>query len=277
MNKFVYGALVGIAGLSLVALSGCGAKKEVEVPAQEKPLANLTAAKRSAQSALDFMYKGDTSGLSDFTTNTADDIKQLIVKPLEDKQNEAFTANGNGNGNGNGDANDYFLVLDGSKYMSTEIVKGYADAYYNQIKTVGSAKITDVQLGDNGEKATVTATFKPIAALSEAHPIGEARTEAFGGLDNDTIIRTSQNKDIKTINKLITLKLYSVYYGDMGKIADKGSDDVTVKFSMTKSGNHYDVNTENLLTIAKVSRANVYASNDSSNPDYSGSSESEQA
>lgn len=269
MNKFVYGALLGIAGLSLVALSGCGAKKQA--PAQEKPLANLTAAKTSAQSALDFMYKGDTSGLSDFTTNTADDIKQLIVKPLEDKQNEAFTAKGNG------DANDYFLVLDGSKYMSTQIVKGYADAYYNQIKTVGSAKITDVQLGDNGEKATVTATFKPIAALSEAHPIGEARTEAFGGLDNDTIIRTSQNKDIKTINKLITLKLYSVYYGDMGKIADKGSDDVTVKFSMTKSGNHYDVNTENLLTLAKASRTNVYASNDSSNPDYSGSSESEQA
>lgn len=267
MNKLVYGALIGVAGFSLVALSSCSVKKESLV--KEKPLANLTSAKTSAQSALDFMYKGDTSGLSDFTTSTASDIKQLIVKAEEDKQNNSFSSNGN--------PDDYFLVLDGSKYMSTQIVKGYADAYYNQIKTVGSAKITDVQLGDNGEKATVTATFKPIAALSEAHPIGEARTEAFGGLDNDTIIRTSQNKDIKTINKLIILKLYSVYYGDMGKIADKGSDDVTVKFSMTKSGNHYDVNTENLLTLAKASRVNVYASNDSSNPDYSGSSESEQA
>lgn len=267
MKKLGYGVMLGITAISLVTLAGCGTKKEA--PGKEKPLANLTSAKTSAQSALDFMYKGDTSGLSDFTTNTSDDIKQLIVKPLEDKQNEAFSLNGN--------ADDYFLVLDGSKYMSTEIVKGYADAYYNQIKTIGSAKITDVQLGDDGKKATVTATFKPIAALSEAHPIGEARTEAFGGLDNDTIIRTSQNKDIKTINKLITLKLYSVYYGDMGKVADKGSDDVTVKFSMTKSGNHYDVNTENLLALAKASRANVYASNDSSNPDNLGSSDSDQA
>ncbi|KSU06570.1 hypothetical protein KF282_0967 [Lactococcus lactis subsp. lactis] len=249
MNKVAYGTLICITVFSIFSLAGCGTSKKEALP-KENPTDNLVAAKNSAKSALDFMYKGKTSGLSNFTTSTPDDIKQMFVKYFEDRVSQTSSSE-------NDQANNYFLILGGEKHSYNEIFKGYADTYYDQIKTIGDAKITDIKLSENSQTANVTATFKPIDSSSELEPVEDARDKAFGGLDNRTIMRNSKSDNFLAINKMIQLKLYSVYYGDMGKIANKAPDDVKIKFSMTKSGDHYDVSAENLMILARFARNGI--------------------
>lgn len=248
MNKVAYGTLICISVFSIFSLAGCSTSKKEALP-KEKPTDNLIAAKNSARSALDFMYKGKTSGLSNFTTSTPDDIKQMFVKYFEDRTSQTRSLE-------NDQANNYFLILAGEKHSYNEIFKGYADTYYDQIKTIGDAKITDIKLSKNSQTANVTATFKPIESSSELEPIGDARDKAFGGLDDDTIMRNSKSDNL-LMRPMIQLKLYSVYYGDMGKIANKAPNDVKINFSMTKSGDHYDVNAENLMILAKSARDGI--------------------
>lgn len=236
-------ALVGTTILSIITLSACGA--------QDKDNSKQNA-KADAQSVLNYVYMGNESGASDVLSETPEDNKAFVIDKLEEKQTDKLISNGN--------IDDYILIADGSDYTAEEIISDYSEAYYKQISKVGHSKIKSVSL--NGDTAKVTAVIKPIAGLSEAHPIGEARTEVFGGLDNDTILRESQNKDVKTIQKMITLKLYSVYYGEMGKEAEKSESTQEITFSLKKSGQHYKANEATILELSKNSRANVYAKSD---------------
>ncbi|MDR2977322.1 MAG: hypothetical protein LBV19_08575 [Streptococcaceae bacterium] len=248
MKKGFIGLLAAVSILSLSACSTNTSSKPSS-SSSSKAVSAKAAAETDAQTVLDFMYKGNISGFSDVSEDSADTVKDNIIEKLEQKQIDAMIANGN--------LNDYYLVVDGSNYTAQEIVTSYAEAYYKQISTIGSANIESVTV--SGNSAKIKASFKPIAALSEANPIGNARTELFGGLDNDTIIRQSQNKDVETIQKLITLDLYGMYYGQMGKTAAKGSDDVTISFTLTKNGSHFQADEDTLLQLAKDSRAQVYA------------------
>ncbi|GHU36514.1 hypothetical protein FACS1894193_03640 [Bacilli bacterium] len=212
-----------------------------------------SVAKTDAQTVLDFMYKGNISGFSDVSSDSASSVKSYLLDHLEKKQIDAMLANGN--------IDTYKLVVDGSDYSAQEIVSDYAEAYYKQIASISDATVKSVSL--SGDSAKITATLTPIAALSEANPIGSARTELLGGIDNDTIVRESGNKDVKTIQKLITLKLYGLYYGQMGKTAAKADKPVDITFTLKKEGSHFIADKDTMLKLAKDSRAQVYADGDS--------------
>lgn len=239
MKKITIATLALSSGLLLTACGNSAASKS-------EPKLD---AKSDAQTVLDFMYDGNTSGIEQVTGETPEDIEEEIVEELEAKQTDTLIGNGN--------INDYFLEVDGSTYLAPEIITEYAQAYYDQISTIGEAEITDVKSSGNSVK--VTAEITPIAGLSEANPIGEARTELFGGLDNDTIIRQSGNKEVETIQRLITLKLYGMYYGQMGKVAEKAPEKETVTFTMEKEDGHYTVDMSTILELAKSSRSDTYA------------------
>ena len=188
---------------SILFLAGCTntAKNGDGATASKSSISAEDTARTDAETVLNFMYKGNVSGATDVLDESTSDTKDYIISQLEEKQISALIANGN--------IDDYGIVVDGSDYSAEEIIKEYSEAYYKQISTISDVKIKSVKV--SGDSAKVTATIIPIASLSEAHPIGEARTSLLGGIDNDTIIRESGNKDVKTIQKLITLKLYGLY------------------------------------------------------------------
>ncbi|WP_164506247.1 hypothetical protein [Lacticaseibacillus hegangensis] len=252
-------ASVATALAAMLLLAGCGTSKGSTSAAKPqtaaaKTKADKTQAKQDATTLLNYMYQGRASGLSEVTNEDSQDTKTYLMQHYIDKQTDFFKGNGN--------MDDFYLVLDGSNYYANDIIKDFAKAYVEQTQNIGHYQIT--KLKTSGNNAEVTASFTPIAALSEAHPIGEARTSAFGGLDNDTLIRESQNKDVKSIQRLITLKLYSVYYGDMAKTAEKAPEKTSVTFSMTKKGSHYMVDHDTLDMIEQHGRVDKYAASDSS-------------
>lgn len=202
-----------------------------------------------AKTLLDYAYKGNTSGLESVTNQSSKDLDDMIVKQLATKQNTALGANGN--------INDYYLQIDGSNYYANDIINDYAKAYLNQSKLLGGYTIKSVNV--SGDTAHVTASIKPIASLSEANPIGDARSKLFGGVDEDTFIRKSQNTDIKAIKQLITLKLYAIYYGDLAHNAERSGTNKDVEFTLTKKGDHFTANNDTVTEIIKNSREKVYA------------------
>lgn len=70
-------------------------------------------AKNDAQTVLDFMYKGNISGFSDISDDSASDVKNDVIEKLEEKQTDALIANGN--------IDDYALKVDGSVYTADTI------------------------------------------------------------------------------------------------------------------------------------------------------------
>lgn len=64
---------------------------------------------------------------------------------------------------------------------------------------------------------------------------------------------------MKTIQKLITLKLYGIYYGQMAKTAEKAKDPINITFTMKKDDDHFKVDEDTIVQLAKDSRAQVYA------------------
>ena len=64
---------------------------------------------------------------------------------------------------------------------------------------------------------------------------------------------------------MITLKLYGMYYGQMGKTAVKAPEKSKVTFSMKKADGHFTVNEDTLLELAKDSRSQTYAKSSESN------------
>lgn len=261
MNKLGKKLLITTAAsvAAIFMLAGCGSSqgKSGASTKSSQTVADKTQAKQDATTLLNFMYGGKASGLEDVTNEDKQDTETYLMQHYIDKQTDFFKGNGN--------MDDFYLVLDGSNYYANDIIKDFAKAYIGQTQKIGHYNITKLKV--SGNNAEVTASFTPIAALSEAHPIGEARTEAFGGLDNDTIVRKSQNKDVKSINRLITLKLYSVYYDDMGETAEKAPSKTSVTFNMTKKGSHYMVDHDTLDMVEQHARVDKYAASSSSSSD----------
>lgn len=215
---------------------------------------NLKTAEYDAKTVLSYIYEGKGADVEKVTNYTAEENDEFLLSKLADKQNEQFEANGN--------ENDFYLIIDGSEYFAKDIVDDYAQAYLDKTKEIGydpDVKIEEI----NEDEVKVTATIIPIAGLSEANPIGQARTELFGGLDEEEFIRKSQNKDVKTIQNLITLKLYAMYYGDMAYSPEKSPETKEVSFTMEKEDKHYTVNQEVLSQLAKESRDQNYADSSS--------------
>lgn len=227
--------------------SKTGESKESKT-SETKKLTDEEIAKTDAQTVLKAIYQNDTTMANDVSSESFDSMKQKLQDGVADKQVKYFEENGK--------LDDYTLIVDGSEYTAKEVINDYAKAYMKITATLPDVAVEKVEM--NGDEATVTAKIRPIAGLSEANPIGGARTKIFGGLDNDTIIRQSQNKDVKQINRLITLKLYGVYYGDMGKKPPYADEETEINFRLKKSGNHYVADYETYKGLVKNSRAEVY-------------------
>ena len=208
--------------------------------------------KRDAEQVLSFMFSGKTSSFSDVSSKDEDTVNDNLITELAKKQEEFFTKNGS--------LSDYALEVDGSIYTAQEIIDDYASAYMHQTHKLSDFEVTSAEV--TGDEAIIKASFTPIASLSEANPIGAARTEVFGSADDEEIIRESQNKDVKQINRLITLKLYSVYYGEMDSQPELAPEKKEIEFKLTKSGDHYVADDETFLYLAKESRDDVYSETD---------------
>ncbi|MBV7391606.1 hypothetical protein KUA55_13030 [Enterococcus sp. ALS3] len=248
-----------IAGAGLFLFVGCGGNQETT---EDTPVTNDSEqvsvnqdeqAEKDAKTLLNFLYQGKRSEqLRDVTNQSADSIDSYLVSELSKKQDEMFAENEN--------RDDYYLVIDDSNYYASDIVKDYAEAYLKQTKRI-SFDIQNVNI--SGDEAIVVASYYPIAGLQEANPIGAARTELFGGIDEDTFIRKSQNKDLKTIKSLITLKLYAIYYGELDYDAEKVLSPVELEFTLTKKGDHFMANDDVIYQLVKESRISTYQDNSS--------------
>jgi hypothetical protein len=249
MNKFWKLSIVLFAVGTLSACGNQGEKKSSD-STQDSSETNIKTAENDAKTVLSYIYEGKVDGVEKVTNQTADENDEYLISKLVKGQEEMFEANGN--------ENDYYLNIDGSDYYADDIIDDYANVYLEKTKEIGydsDIKVEEV----NEDEVTVTATITPIAGLSEAHPIGQARTELFGGLDEEEFIRKSQNKDVKTIQSLITLKLYAMYYGDMANSPEKSPETKEVSFTMEKENNHYTVDEDVLNQLAKESRDQNYA------------------
>lgn len=232
------------------ALSACSNKNKSSESTQASNEISLKSAENDAKTVLSYIYDGKVNGVEKVTGQTADENNDFLLSKLAEKQNEKFEANGN--------EDDYYLIIDGSEYFAEDIVADYANAYLEKTKEIGYE--SDIKVEEvNKDEVTIAATITPIAGLSEANPIGNARTELFGGLDEEEFIHKSQNKDVKTIQSLITLKLYAMYYGDMANSPEKSPETKEVSFTMEKEGNHYTVDEDVLYQLAKESRDQNYA------------------
>lgn len=246
---------VGVLSLcSVVMLSGCSNKDKKDAKTetsteQVESKSSEKVAEKDAQTVLNYVYNNKTNGLDKVSNQSAEEFDNVLKSKLEKKQEDSLIDNGN--------KNDYYLSVDGSEYYADEIIEDYATAYLKATRTIGDAKVEKVTI--DGDEATVTAKFTPIARLSEASPIGQARTQLFGGLDEEEFIRQSQNKDVKTIKSLITLKLYAMYYGDMSKEPEKLSETKEVTFTMTKKGDHFMISNDEVYQLMKESRDGDYA------------------
>ena len=154
-------------------------------------------------------------------------------------------------------------MVDGSQYNSEEILKDYAQTYLKKTQELDDYKVTKTEV--NGNEATITVELTPYAGLSEANPIGNARTQLFGGMDEDTFIRQSQNKDLKAIKNLITLKLYAMYYGDLAHKPELASSKTTFTFNMDKKGDNFMVSNDDLIKIMKEYLSQTYAKSSENN------------
>ncbi|EBF5204914.1 hypothetical protein FH000_15500 [Listeria monocytogenes] len=251
-----------ILGASILTLTGCmGVNVETKTTqtnkAETSKEKNVKQATKDANVLLDFLYSGKrTAHLQDVIYQNPDAVDTHMINRLSKKQEESFAENGN--------TDDYYLVIDGSNYYASDIIEDYADAYLKQTKQI-SYNVKEVDV--SGDEATITISYYPIAGLEEANPIGTARSELFGGIDEDTFIRQSQNKDIKTIKSLITLKLYAMYYGDLDYEAVKVSKPVELEFTMTKKGDYYTANDDVVFQLVKDSRVQSYQDNKKSDKD----------
>jgi hypothetical protein len=250
MKKFLK---LGLVLFTAGALSACGNQNGTAASSestQSSSEASMKSAENDAKTVLSYIYEGKVNGVEKVTGQTAEENDDFLLSELAKKQNEMFEANGN--------EDDYYLIVDGSEYFAEDIVDDYANAYLEKTKEISYD--SDIKVEElNEDEVTVTATITPIAGLSEANPIGQARTELFGGLDEEEFIRKSQNKDIKTIQNLITLKLYAMYYGDMANSPEKSPETKEVSFTMEKEDNHYTVDEDVLYQLAKESRDQNYA------------------
>ncbi|MHC9537328.1 hypothetical protein ACVQ8P_06010 [Dellaglioa sp. BT-FLS60] len=239
-------------GLSaLLVLGGCSSSHSSKDSSKKVSVAKVEKkdVKKDAEKVLAYIYGGKEESFNTVSTESADTVKDHLINTLSKKQETFFTENGH--------LADYALKVDGSIYTANEIIKDYSKAYLDQTNKLTDYKVKSVSI--NGNDATVKATFTPIASLSEANPIGSARSEIFGGIDNDTIVRDSQNKDVKEINRLITLKLYGVYYGQMDSNPELAPKTKEIEFTLKKSDKHYVANLDTFTELAKASREKVYS------------------
>lgn len=242
--------------LSTLLLTGCGASNsgKTEKKTQNSEEVQKETAEKDADAVLSYVYKGKSNGIDKVTNQTKDELDQHIINKLKDKQLENY--------NPDNKLDDYYLIVDGSEYYASEILNDYAKAYLKATQSLGDYKIKEVKV--KGNEAQVTAEITPFAGLSEANPIGTLRTELFGGVDEEEFIRKSQNKDIKAIKNLITLKLYSMYYGDAAYVPEKSKEKKEITFTMDKKGDNYMVGNDVIDQLVKDSRDSTYADESSS-------------
>lgn len=202
----------------------------------------------SAKAVLDYTFSDKSIDFGNISNDSKSTVEKAILNKLSDKQRDFFSDND--------DDGEFYLQIDGSNYTANAIIRDYAKAYLNETRKLSGYKVKSVSVKQG--KAHVKAVITPIAALSEAHPIGEARSQIFGGLDNDTIIRKSQNKNVKQINRLITLKLFAYYYGNMNSKPVLADKEKTINFTLSQEGNKFVASTDTLVDILKASRMNVY-------------------
>ena len=252
MKKTVLKGIVIVAGIFLLAGCSKGSQpSEKAVKAEPSAQTVKKQAEDDANVLLDFLYQDKKSSqLENVTNQSSEGITSFLLTKLVEKQDQMFASNQN--------KDDYYLVIDGSNYYASDIVKDYAKAYLKQAQRL-SFKVKNVTV--NGDDAKVNVSYSPIASLEEANPIGTARTKLFGGIDEDTFIRQSQNKDIKTIKSLITLKLYGIYYGDLDYDAVKVKNPVDMSFTLTKKGTHFMANEDVIYQVVKDSRIKSYQDN----------------
>lgn len=257
--------LVGV--VSTLFLTGCGASNTSSDTKKESTTNSSEVleetAEKDANTVLAYVYDGKSNGVDKVTNQTKDELDQHIINKLKDKQLENY--------NPDNKLDDYYLIVDGSEYYATEILNDYAKAYLKATQKLGDYKIKDIKI--KGNEAQVTAEITPFAGLSEANPIGTMRTELFGGIDEEEFIRKSQNKDIKAIKNLITLKLYSMYYGDAAYVPEKSKEKKEITFTMEKKGDSYMVGNDVIDQLVKDSRDSTYA--DESSSEDSSTEESE--
>ena len=84
-------------------------------------------------------------------------------------------------------------------------------------------------------------------------------------MDEDTFIRQSQNKDLKAIKNLITLKLYAMYHGDLAHKPELASSKTTFTFNMDKKGDNFMVSNDDLIKIMKEYLSQTYAKSSENN------------
>ncbi|MGT9066199.1 hypothetical protein, partial [Enterococcus faecalis] len=145
------------------ALSACSNKNESSESTQASNEISLKSAENDAKTVLSYIYDGKVNGVEKVTGQTADENDDFLLSKLAEKQNDQFEAN----------ENDYYLIIDGSKYFAEDIVADYANAYLEKTKEIGYD--SDIKVEElNKDEITIAATITPIAGLSEANPIGNA-------------------------------------------------------------------------------------------------------
>lgn len=267
MKKFLGKSGALLVGLMLVSVTlvGCqGTDSQTKSTESKETAAGKSAndlektAEKNAKTVLSYVYQGKKDGLQKVTNQSADEVDAFLTKELVDKQLENY--------NDGDKLDDYFLMIDGSHYYASDILDTYAKAYIKATHALGEFEIKSVKV--DGDEAEVVAEITPFAGLSEANPIGQMKVDLFGGLDEASFISKSQNKDIKAIQNLITLKLYAMYYGDRGNIPEKSSEKKEVHFNMEKKGDSFMVSNDVMNQLAKESRDKTYAkTSDSSSED----------
>ena len=241
-----------LASLSLV---GCGLIPSDDKSAakdkddkQEKAKLEEEIARADAKSLLAFLYEGKKGTVKDVTGMTADDTTASLERAVYERNMKEFPGD------------DWKLVVDGSTYSAEQIIQDYSRVFIRTFHSI-TYSVEDVKI--TNDPAEVTAKIDPIALLSVANGVTHARSDVFGDLETSKKILESQNKDVKAINNLINFKLYSIIYGDRNRPIPTVGEEKEITFTMTKSGDHYQVSKETLMDILADSLEDAYTKKDS--------------
>ncbi len=236
--------------LSALVLSGCGFENLVagnkgEEGKEDKEEVNLEElAKRDANTLLAYLYEGKKGNIKDVTGMDGDDLTASLERSVYEKKIRDYPGD------------DWVLLVDGSRYTAEQIMQDYSRVYLKTFHSI-TYSVEDVKISN--DTAEVTAKIDPIAMLSLANRITQARAEVFGDLETSAEILKSQNKDVKAINNLINFKLYSMIYGDQNKPVPTVGEEKEITFTMKKSGDHFQVSKDTIEDIMQDSMEDVYS------------------
>lgn len=253
-KKLVVGCLTLF---SVLALVGCGSKSgqsEKSDPESTQSTSELSEkgnkadekkARKSATTVLDYLYKNKSANLKDVTGVNGSDMTRI----LEDTVYESKIADYPGNGWG--------LEIDESIYTAEDIFRQYSKVYVKSLVQIGDYEITNISVEE--DTATITYTVDPIAMNSVANAITWARANVYGGLEASDMIGNSQNTDVKSINNLITFKLYDMIYGDKSVPFALLGEPIEIEFTLKEKNGEFVADADTILDLVKQSQVNEYS------------------